>query len=557
MSSTADEEAFIAALQNAHAHGGSADAKPVMGRLMAKLKDMPVSEAMRLAGEAVRRVNTLTREEQEVELRRLAPQLLAREKKERVSRLRELADAGAGFTVRLAPYPSGAPHIGNTRMFILNDEYAKRYSGRLLLVFDDTIGSEEKFPDLESYALIEDGLRWLGVKWEGVYYKSDRLDIFYSWAEKLIERDIAYVCMCDAETLRGYREKGEACEHRAHTIRQNLDYWRMMISGGFGPGEAVLRAKTDMGHRNPAFRDRVLCRISARRHPRVGDRYRVWPMLEFSWAVDDIELKMTHVIRGKELVMEDMMERFIWDRMALKGPIFEHFGLLRLKGVKISKSKSRAEVSSGAYSGWEDPRTWSLQSLAARGFRPQAIRSFMLSLGMSMADIEVPVDSVYSENRRLLEPEACRYFFVDDPVQLTIDGLEGDTRIESYLHPDRPELGKRIIDAGSSVYVARRDLDALTGGEVRLKDFCNVLLSSGHAKFTGRENREIQRIQWVPAGDNVSCGIMMPDGSLVRGLAEGNVKGIPLNVPIQFERFGFVNPRSRGAEGMFFYFTHE
>ncbi len=557
MAISPDEEAFIAALHNACTHGGSAEVKSVIGRLMARLKGVPVKDAMKLAEEAVRRVNTLTATEQEVELQRLAPNLLVREKKERVSRLRELEGAGAGFKVRLAPYPSGAPHIGNTRMYILNDEYARKYNGSLLLVIDDTIGSEEKFPDLESYALIEEGLRWLGVKWDGIYYKSERLEIFYSWAERVVQKGIAYVCMCDAETLRSYREQGKECVHRSHTVQQNLEFWKMMVEGKFGDGKAVLRAKTDMKHKNPAFRDRVLCRISSRPHPRVGTKYRVWPMLEFSWAVDDIELKMTHVIRGKELVMEDMMENFIWESMGISGPLFEHFGLLRLKGVKISKSKSRAEVASGAYSGWEDPRTWSLQSLAARGFRPEAIRSFMLSLGMSLADIEVPIDSVYSENRRLLEPVANRYFFVEEPVTTTVEGLEGDVVVESYLHPDHPEKGRRIIRTGAAVCISSGDMDSFEGEEVRLKDFCNVILGRGRSAFKGRENRELQRIQWVPANDNIRCRIIMPDGSVVKGLAEMNVAGVPLGVPVQFERFGFVNPRSRDAEGLTLYYTHE
>ncbi len=557
MSDGQAEEAFIAALQNAYAHEGTAEVKSVLGRLMAKLKGVPVGDALKLAEEAVRRVNTLTVMEQEIELQRLAPQLLVREKKEKVSRLRELDGAGPGFTVRLAPYPSGAPHIGNTRMFILNDEYARKYSGKLLLVFDDTIGSEEKFPDVESYSLIEEGLKWLGVKWEGVYYKSDRLDIFYTWAERLIHAGIAYVCMCDAETLRKNREEGSECVHRSHTVQQNTGYWKMMVNGEYREGEAVLRAKTDMRHRNPAFRDRVLCRISERVHPRTGTKYRVWPMLEFSWAVDDIELRMTHVIRGKELVMEDMMENFIWDRMGLKGPVFEHFGLLRLKGVKISKSKSRAEVASGAYTGWDDPRTWSLQSLAARGFRPEAIRNFILSLGMSLADIEVPIDSVYSENRRLLEPEANRYFFVDEPQLISISGFDGNSVVESYLHPDHPEKGRRLIEAGNSVYVSSADMRSFGGSEVRLKDFCNVVLRAGKSEFTGKENRDLQRIQWVPSTGSVKCRVIMPDGSRVEGLAEANVAAIPLNVPVQFERFGFVNPRGWEGDAMVFHFAHE
>lgn len=557
MSSIHDEEAFIAALQNAHLHGGTAQAKAVVGRLMARLRGLAVTEAVQLAESAVRRVNTLTPVEQEAELQRLAPELLVREKKERVSRLRELDGAGPGFTVRLAPYPSGAPHIGNTRMFILNDEYARKYGGKLILVFDDTIGSEEKFPSLESYTLMEEGLRWLGVRWDAVYYKSDRLELFYSWAERLISAGIAYVCMCSAETLRNMREEGKDCSHRHHTPDQNRDYWDMMVEGKYREGEAVLRAKTDMAHRNPAFRDRVLCRISHREHPRVGRKYSVWPMLEFSWAVDDVELGMTHVIRGKDLVMEDMMERFIWERLGITGPAFEHFGLLRIKGVKISKSKSMAEVSSGAYTGWDDPRTWSLQSLAARGFRPEAIRNFILSLGMSLSDIEVPVDSVYSENRKLLEPSADRYFFVGRPVMTEISGLEGESVVESYLHPDHPERGIRKILVSGRVYVSSADMDAFAGREVRLKDFCNVRLAPGASEFLGRENREIQRIQWVPAEGCVACRVVMPDGSTVEGFAEPNVSGLQPDVPVQFERFGFVNPRGMLGDTMLFHYAHD
>lgn len=557
MALTSEDEAFIAALQNAFTHAGKAEPKSVLGKLMSRLRGLPVKDALKLAEDAVHRVNTLTLTEQEVELQRLAPHLLVREKKEKGPRLRELEGAGDGFTVRLAPYPSGAPHIGNTRMFVLNDEYARKYDGRLLLVFDDTIGSQEKFPSMESYSLMEEGLKWLGVKWDGVYYKSDRMETFYAWAVKLIEHGIAYVCLCDAETLRGMRESGTECEHRSQSLEQNMNYWKEMLGGSIREGGAVLRAKTDMKHKNPAFRDRVLCRISDRVHPRVGSRYRVWPMLEFSWAVDDIELKMTHVIRGKDLVMEDLMERFIWDRLGISGPRFEHFGLLRIKGVKISKSKSMAEVSSGVYSGWDDPRTWSLQSLAARGFRPESIRSFILGLGMSLADIEVPVDSIYSENRRLLEPEASRYFFVDKPVQTSIAGIEGRVRVESYLHPDHPEKGRRTISAGQDVMISAGDMESFEGSEVRLKDFCNVILGRDECNLMGMENKDLQRIQWVPADECVQCSVVMPDGTVVKGVAEKNVLSIPLDVPVQFERFGFVNPRSRDGEGMLFYFTHD
>ncbi|HII41290.1 MAG TPA: glutamate--tRNA ligase, partial [Thermoplasmata archaeon] len=72
--------------------------------------------------------------------------------------------------------------------------------------------------------------------------------------------------------------------------------WKAMLDGEYEEGGAVLRLKTDIQDPNPAFRDRVLFRVSNREHPRVGTRYHVWPMLEFSWAVDDHLLGVTHVI---------------------------------------------------------------------------------------------------------------------------------------------------------------------------------------------------------------------------------------------------------------------
>ncbi len=552
------EEAFLLALQNAISHGGKADANAVLGRIMAKFRGVDAKEAIAVITEAVAKANGMTPEEQVRILGASSPDLLVKQKKEKVARLRELEGAGPGFRVRLAPYPSGALHIGNSRMLILNDEYAKKYSGELLLVYDDTIGSEEKMPRLDSYELIRDGLRWLGVRWSGEYYKSDRLDLFYRWASKLIERGIAYACMCSAEELRKNREDGLQCVHRNHSIAENAAIWTKMLEGGFEEGKAVLRARTDMKHRNPAFRDRVLCRISHREHPRVGRKYHVWPMLEFSWAVDDIELGMTHVIRGKDLYTEDFMENFIWNELGIKGPRFEHFGLLRISGVKISKSKSMNEIASGEYFGWEDPRTWSLQSLRARGFRPDAIRNLILNLGMSLNDIEVAVDSIYSENRKILEPVADRYFFVDNPVEIKIEDAPDLGHVEAALHPDFPERGRRKILASDHVYVSSGDVSRFSGTEIRLKDYCNIMIDAegGKAKCTGRENREVQKVQWVPVEESVPCEVIMVDGSRVRGYAEGAVRNLEPDRPVQFERFGFVNLREKG-DRMLFYYTHD
>src|SRR3989442_15045747 len=82
-------------------------------------------------------------------------------------------DAVDGAVVlRLAPYPSGPLHIGNARAFVLNDAYTKRYHGKLLLVFDDTIGSEDKPLLPEAFDQVKEGLDWAGVEYDEVLYKS-------------------------------------------------------------------------------------------------------------------------------------------------------------------------------------------------------------------------------------------------------------------------------------------------------------------------------------------------------------------------------------------------
>ncbi|RLI96682.1 MAG: glutamate--tRNA ligase, partial [Candidatus Aenigmatarchaeota archaeon] len=330
------------ALINAIQHEGKADFQAVLGKVIAEKPELrkKIKEIVPRIKEAIEEVNSLSLEEQKKRAEELGIEVEKKKIKEE-KKLPPLPQAQVGKVVmRLAPFPSGPLHIGNARMVILNDEYVKMYKGKLLLVIDDTIGSEEKFIIPEAYDLIIDGLKWLGVKWDKLIYKSDRLEIFYEFAEKLIEKNLAYVCECDAETLRKNRKEGIECEHRKQSIEENLKKWKAMLAGKYKEGEAVLRLKTDMKHPNPAFRDRVLLRIVEREHPRVGKKYRVWPMLEFSWAVDDLMLGITHILRGKDLVMEDMVEEFIWNKLGIKQkPKFIHYGLLSIREAKLSKTE--------------------------------------------------------------------------------------------------------------------------------------------------------------------------------------------------------------------------
>src|SRR5437667_5439122 len=142
-------------------------------------------------------------------------------------------------------------------------------------------------------------------------------------------------------------------------------------------------------------------------------------MLVFSCAVDDALLCVTHVLRGKDLVMEDLMETRIWDILQVeRRPRFVHFGILRFKALELSKSRYRKEIAAGRLTGIDDPRTWSLQSLRRRGIRPAALREFVLSFGLSLNDIEVPAEPLYAENRKLIDGDGNRHFLVPDAVSI-------------------------------------------------------------------------------------------------------------------------------------------
>ncbi len=546
---------FKHALINAIQHNGKAETGAILGKLIAedpKVKDK-IGEIMPEIQKVVKEVNSIPFDEQQRRFKEMGIEIPKKKEKEGLPELPNV-ESYKKVIMRLAPYPSGPLHIGNARMVILNDEYVKQYKGKLLLVFDDTIGSEDKFIIPEAYGLIPEGLRWLGVQWHEVYYKSDRLEEYYKAAEDLIKRDLAYLCECNAETLRADRVNGAECVHRGQTVEQNLAKWKNMQSGAYREGSAVLRLKTDMKYPNPAFRDRVLLRVAERKHPRVGTKYRVWPMLEFSWALDDHLLGITHILRGKDLAIEDVMEQFIWEKMGWKKAEFLHYGLMQIKEAKLSKSSARKAIQRGAYTGWDDPRTWSLQSLQKRGFRPEAIRKFIIDMGLSLADVTVPAEMLYAENRKMIDLESNRYFAVLQPVVISVNA---DVReVEVALHPEASSRGIRKIPVDcKKIYVDSEDYEKFVGKRVRLLNLFTVKLGK-EAQLLSREvEADVPKIHWV-SEPNLRAKMVMPDGMVRDVLAEPAMENVKVDEVIQMPRIGFCRCDPDNGEFRFF-FAHK
>lgn len=542
-------------LANAAEHGGKAEVQSVLGRVISEKPELKnkIKEMIPEIKETVKEVNSWSIKKQESQLKKFKIKIEG--KKIEQGKLPELKNAEVGKVVmRLAPFPSGPLHIGNTRMIILNDEYAKKYRGKLLLIIDDTIGSEEKHILPEGYDLILDGLKWLEVKYHELIYKSGRMEIFYKYAEELLQKNIAYACTCNEEVLRENRKNGTECGCRSNSVEKNLELWKKMFET-FEEGEAVVRLKTDMKHPNPAFRDRVLLRIADRDHPRVDRRYRVWPMLEFSWAIDDHLLGVTHILRGKDLVMEDMMEEFIWNKLGWKKPEFIHFGILNIEEAKLSKTESRKAIEIGKYSGWDDPRTWSLQSLRRRGIEPEAIRKFIIGMGLSLADVSVPAEILYAENRKIIDSESNRYFAVLNPEEIKIKNFPKIKEVKVPLHPDFPKRGSRKIPIENKIYVEKNDLEKFKNKEVGLMNLFSVKLKKEAEMTSKKVKMEIQKIHWV-SEPNVKIKITMPDGSVKDAIAESSIKGLKPNQLVQLVRTGFCRV-GKADKDIALYYAHK
>lgn len=567
------------ALINAVKYNGVAQTASVMASIMgAEPQVRPLAKRIKsLVDDAVKVVNSMSMDDIKAAMSRTGARVLrARgEVMEEEYGLPPLPNVKGTPVLRLAPYPSGPLHIGNARMVVINDEYAKANNGKLILCFDDTIGAmqkdieagEGKFVLPEAYDMIREGLEWLGVKWSQEFYKSDRLPIYYEYCEKVIKMGVAYACNCDSDIFRDLKNAGKPCPHHEMPINDTLTVFSKMLAGKYGEGEVVIRMKTGLNLPDPALREPVIMRISHANHPRVGKKYPVWPMLEFSWGIDDHLFGITHIIRGKDLIKEDFIERFVWDLFGWPQKTILHFGILLFEGIKLSKTHARQMIESGEYSGWDDPRTWTLQSLARRGFNPESLRKVLVSLKLSLNDIAFPYDVLYSENRKLIEKSVASLNFVQDPVKITVSGLPRQEWVStSFMNPFNKASGYREVEVASSqgrksFFVPRETIRMLEQGPVRLKDLFNVTMENGDIVFHSESPSEMKGKNvslWVDASPekSIDVSVFMADGSVITGKGEPLIAALQEGQPVYFERFGFARIDDISCAGVITWFTH-
>ncbi|MCD4808142.1 MAG: glutamate--tRNA ligase [Methanococcoides sp.] len=555
------------ALQNAVKYGKAPQLGAVMGKVMGSCPHLrPLSkEVGPVIQHVLDEVMKEGPEEWQARLEVIAPELIEElnTKKEPDKGLKPLdVKEGESVVMRFAPNPNGPPTLGSTRGIVVNSEYVKRYGGKFIIRFDDT-DPQTKRPMLEAYDWYLEDCEWLDAKPDEVVIASDNMEVYYEYARQLLGMGHAYVCFCEGGDFKKFKDAKEPCPHRGHAPEVNLEHWDKMLAGEYEEKAAVVRIKTDIEHKDPAIRDFGAFRIVKTAHPRpeVDDKYVVWPLLDFEGAIEDHVLGMTHIIRGKDLMDSEKRQGYIYNYLGWEYPKTTHWGRVKMHEFgKFSTSGLRQSIEDGEYSGWDDPRLPTLRALRRRGIKPEAIRKFMIDMGVGETDVSLSMDTLYAENRKIIDTIANRYFFVWDPVELEVEDAVCCT-VSPSLHPSE-DRGVRCIDIGSKLLVCKSDVESAEVGDMlRMKDLYNIEITSvsplkckciGDSMENAKSNK-MRIIHWVPE-DGIPVKVLAPQGEFI-GMGEKQIVDELDNV-VQFERFGFCRIDSVD-DGVVAYFTHK
>jgi glutamyl-tRNA synthetase len=281
--------------------------------------------------------------------------------------------------VRFAPSPTGYLHVGGARTALFNWLFARRECGTLVLRIEDTDAERNK-PELVEGIL--DGLRWLGIGWdEGPVFQSQRLEMYRAAAAKLLASGAAFSCYCKGAAYAGgdaasaheqegggddegpKTQKGPACPcrelsdaERAEKDKAGLAYAIRFKAPrtGVTPFEDAVFGPREV--QNAEIEDFVLLRSNG------------VPTYQLSVVVDDIDMRITHIIRGADHLSNTPKQALIYRALGTQPPVFAHVPLI-LGPDRTRLSKRHGATSVGSY--------------AEEGFLPEAFRNFLALLGWS------------------------------------------------------------------------------------------------------------------------------------------------------------------------------
>ena len=383
---------------------------------------------------------------------------------------------------RLPPEPNGYLHIGHVKAFMIDYLVAKENGGELVLRFDDTNPTKEETEFVEA---IEEDARWLGIEWVKVTYASDYFDELYAWAVQLVKKGLAYVDDQTPEEVSKSRgtltEPGINSPYRDRSVEENLDLLERMKNGEFPDGSRILRAKIDMAHPNINMRDPAMYRIIHNPpHHRTGDKWKIYPMYDWSHGQNDSMEGITHSLCSLEYENHRPLYEWFLDQLGVFKPRQIEFARLNMNYTVMSKRKLRRLVEENHVNGWDDPRMPTLRGMRRRGYTANAILEFIRRVGVaknySISDVALLEECVRDD----LNKHALRRMAAIRPLKVIIDNYPDDLveEMDAVNNPEDASAGTRKVPFSKVIYIEQDDFREVPpakyyrlfpGNEVRLR----------------------------------------------------------------------------------------
>ncbi|MCL4377215.1 MAG: glutamate--tRNA ligase [Actinobacteria bacterium] len=277
--------------------------------------------------------------------------------------------------VRFAPSPTGYLHIGSARTAFFNWLFAKKMNGKFILRIEDTDIGRHKENTINT---ILNSLKWLGISWDegtdiggnyGPYRQSQRLEIYKEYAQKLINEGSAYRCFCSLEQLREKRNQSiKTCKFYSYD-RECLKLTGKEISDNINSGKKFSVRILVPKEKIITFNDNVYGKIQVN-SINIEDfiilRSNGMPTYNFSAAIDDYLMNITHIIRGEDHLSNTPKQLLIYDALNFMYPDFTHLPMiLASDGSKLSKRHGSI----------------SIESYKKEGFLPEAVLNYIALLG--------------------------------------------------------------------------------------------------------------------------------------------------------------------------------
>ena len=454
---------------------------------------------------------------------------------------------------RFPPEPNGYLHIGHAKAVCIDFGIAERYNGTCNLRFDDTNPVKV---DVEYVDSIMEDIKWLGYKWNNVYYASDYFQQLWDLAVRFINEGKAYVDEQSSEIIAQQKGTptvaGTESPYRNRSVQENLDLFMKMSAGEIPDGKMVLRAKIDMASPNMHFRDPILYRvITTHPHHRTGYTWKVYPMYDFAHGQSDYFEGVTHSICTLEFVVHRPLYDWFIDQFKETEyrPKQIEFNRLNITYTVMSKRKMLQLVQEGLVSGWDDPRMPTLCGLRRRGYSPESIHNFIDKIGYTKVEGIIDLGLLEHAVREELNKTSTRVSAVINPVKLIITNYpEGKTEMmEAVNNPEDENSGTHTIAFTRELWMEREDFmeeapkkffRMTPGQEVRLK-------SAYIVKCTGCKKDEDGNITEVYAEYDPLTKSGMPDANRkVKGTLHwlSAAHSLPAEVRLYDRLFSVENP---------------